>query len=91
MRWGEGNLRWVRPLKFVYCALFENEKSCEIIDLKLKDMYDYVLTQYCHPIARHIWGLEGTSWTRATSEDFIARYKDTDQSALDIHLSLIHI
>ena len=24
MRWGEGNLRWVRPLKFVYCALFEN-------------------------------------------------------------------
>ena len=54
-------------------------------DLKLKDMYDYVLNQYCHPIARHIWGLEGTSWTRATSEDFIARYKDTDQSALDIH------
>ena len=38
MKWGEGNLRWVRPLKFVYCALFENDKSCEIIDLKLKEI-----------------------------------------------------
>ena len=36
MRWGEGNLRWVRPLKFIYCAIFENDKNCEIIDLKLK-------------------------------------------------------
>ena len=54
-------------------------------DIKLKDMYNWVLHEYCHPIARHIWGLEGTSWDRATSEDFIARYKDTDQAALDIH------
>jgi len=54
-------------------------------DIKLKDMYNWVLHEYCHPIARHIWGLEGTSWKRATSEDFIARYKDTDQAALDIH------
>ena len=38
MRWGEGNLRWVRPLKFVYCALFENNTSREIIDLKLKEI-----------------------------------------------------
>ena len=38
MRWGEGNLRWVRPLKFVYCALFDNNKSREIIDLKLKEI-----------------------------------------------------
>ena len=54
-------------------------------DIKIKDMYNWVLQEYCHPIARHIWGLEGTSWTRATSEDFVARYKDTDQAALDIH------
>jgi len=54
-------------------------------DIKIKDMYSWVLQEYCHPIARHIWGLEGTSWTRATSEDFVARYKDTDQAALDIH------
>ena len=54
-------------------------------DIKLKEMYNWVLETYCHPIARHIWGLEGTSWTRATSEDFIAKYKDTDQAALDIH------
>lgn len=38
MRWGEGNLKWVRPLKFVYCALFENDTNCEIIDLKLKEI-----------------------------------------------------
>jgi len=54
-------------------------------DIKLKEMYNWVLQEYCHPIARHIWGLEGSSWKRATSEDFIARYKDTDQAALDIH------
>ena len=54
-------------------------------DINLKEMYNWVLSEYCHPIARHIWGLEGTSWHRATSEDFIARYKDTDQAALDIH------
>ena len=36
MRWGEGNLRWVRPLKFIYCAIFENDKNFEIIDFKLK-------------------------------------------------------
>jgi len=54
-------------------------------DINLKEMYDWVLREYCHPIARHIWGLEGTSWMRVTSEDFIARYKDTDQAALDIH------
>jgi len=27
-------------------------------DIKLKDMYNWVLHEYCHPIARHIWGLE---------------------------------
>ena len=54
-------------------------------DLNLKEMYNYVLKTYCHPIARHLWGLEGTSWIRATSEDFIAKYTDEDQSALDIH------
>jgi hypothetical protein len=54
-------------------------------DIKLKDMYTWVLQEYCHPIARHIWGLEGSTWKKATSEDFIARYKDTDQAALDIH------
>ena len=44
-------------------------------DIKLKDMYNWVLHEYCHPIARHIWGLEGTSWKRATSEDFIISIK----------------
>jgi len=38
MRWGEGNLRWVRPLKFVYCSLFNNENDFEIIDLKLNEV-----------------------------------------------------
>ena len=38
MRWGEGNLRWVRPLKFVYCSLFNHDNSFEIIDLKLNEV-----------------------------------------------------
>ena len=38
MRWGEGNLRWVRPLKFIYCSLFNNENDFEIIDLKLNEV-----------------------------------------------------
>jgi len=37
MRWGEGNLRWVRPLKFVYCSLFK-DNSFEVIDLKLNEV-----------------------------------------------------
>jgi hypothetical protein len=55
-------------------------------DLKIKEMYDYVLKNYAHPIARHIWKLEGTSWTKnVSSEDFIARYIASEQAALDIH------
>ena len=38
MRWGEGNLRWVRPLKFVYCSLFNHDNSFEVIDLKLNEV-----------------------------------------------------
>jgi hypothetical protein len=55
-------------------------------DIKLKEMYEYVLKNYAHPIARHIWKLEGTSWNKnITSEDFIARYISSEQAALDIH------
>ena len=42
-----------------------------LYDLNLKEMYNYVLKTYCHPISRHLWGLEGTTWIRATSENFI--------------------
>ncbi len=55
-------------------------------NIKLKEMYEYVLKNYAHPIARHIWKLEGTSWNKnITSEDFIARYISSEQAALDIH------
>jgi hypothetical protein len=55
-------------------------------DIKLKEMYEYVLKNYAHPIARHIWKLEGTSWNKnISSEDFIARYISSEQAALDIH------
>ena len=55
-------------------------------DIGLKEMYDYVLENYAHPVARKLWKLEGTSWHQnLKSEDFIARYKHTDQASLDIH------
>ena len=55
-------------------------------DINLKEMYDYVLNTYAHPIARHIWKLEGSKWNKElVSEDFIARYKDSEQHSLDIH------
>jgi len=55
-------------------------------DINLKEMYDYALKNYAHPIAQHIWKLEGTSWNQnLTSEDFIARYISSEQAALDIH------
>ena len=55
-------------------------------DLEIKEMYDYVLKNYAHPIARHIWKLEGTAWNKnISSEDFIARYIASEQAALDIH------
>jgi hypothetical protein len=55
-------------------------------DIGLKEMYDYVLHNYAHPVARRLWKLEGTKWNKElTSEDFIARYKAEDQAALDIH------
>jgi len=55
-------------------------------DIQLKEMYEYALKNYAHPIARHIWKLEGTAWNKnITSEDFIARYISSEQAALDIH------
>jgi hypothetical protein len=55
-------------------------------EIGLQGMYTHVLENYCHPIARHIWKLEGTKWhAELTAENFIARYIDTEQAALDIH------
>jgi hypothetical protein len=55
-------------------------------DIGLQEMYTHVLENYCHPIARRLWTLEGTKWHQdISSENFIARYIDTEQAALDIH------
>ena len=55
-------------------------------DIGLGEMYTHVLETYCHPIARKLWTLEGTKWHQdISSENFIARYIDTEQAALDIH------
>ena len=54
-------------------------------DIKLKEMYNWVLHEYCHPIARHIWGLVGTSWNNATSEDFIAKLLGHSSLGLTIY------
>lgn len=54
--------------------------------LGLETMYTRVLEEFCHPIARMKWRLEGHRWhDTIQDESFIARYRAEDQQALSIH------
>lgn len=55
-------------------------------DIGLEAMYRKVLEEFCHPIARREWRLEGKRWTDTiTDESFLARYRAEDQQFLAIH------
>lgn len=55
-------------------------------DIGLEDMYRKVLEEFCHPIARREWRLEGDRWMNTmTDESFLARYRAEDQQFLAIH------
>ncbi|HIQ07338.1 MAG TPA: hypothetical protein EYH35_02655 [Thiotrichaceae bacterium] len=57
-----------------------------LADIGLKEMYQKVLTEFCHPIARKEWLLEGERWINTiTDESFMARYRAEDQQFLSIH------
>lgn len=57
-----------------------------LTDLGLADMYHAVIGKFCHPIARHIWRLEGKRWQETMYEEsFLARYRAQDQQLLSIH------
>lgn len=55
-------------------------------ELGLSEMYSRVLEEFCHPIARMQWRLEGQRWQESmVDESFIARYRAEDQQSLSIH------
>lgn len=55
-------------------------------DIALKEMYQKVLEEFCHPIARNEWRLEGDRWLNTIEdESFMARYRAEDQQFLSIH------
>lgn len=57
-----------------------------LTDLELQAMYSKVLEEFCHPVARSQWRLEGKRWHDTMShESFIARYQAEDQQSLSIH------
>ena len=53
--------------------------------LGLGDMYNKVLDEFCHPIARQLWRLNGAGWNNCKSENFLARYTENTQKFLGIH------
>jgi len=38
------------------------------------DVYNLILDNYLHTVARYIWGLEGDPWLRMETESFIVKY-----------------
>ncbi|MDQ5767238.1 hypothetical protein RCC75_01770 [Thiothrix subterranea] len=55
-------------------------------DLGRDDMYHKVLEEFCHPVARQHWRLEGRRWRETMAEEsFMARYRAEDQQLLSIH------
>ncbi|MGB3917936.1 hypothetical protein J9253_15325 [Thiothrix litoralis] len=55
-------------------------------DLGLDAMYHKVLEEFCHPVARQRWRLEGRRWLDTMAEEsFMARYRAEDQQLLSIH------
>lgn len=57
-----------------------------LADIGLEPLYRKVLEEFCHPIARQEWRLEGQRWTNTiTDESFLARYRAEDQQYLAIH------
>ncbi|MFK8068749.1 MAG: hypothetical protein AB8D52_10930 [Gammaproteobacteria bacterium] len=57
-----------------------------LTELGLYDMYHKVLEEFCHPIARQLWRLEGKRWFQTMEEEsFMARYRAEEQQLLSIH------
>lgn len=57
-----------------------------LTDLEVDAMYKKVLEEFCHPVARTNWRLQGNRWLNTMDdESFIARYRAEDQQSLSIH------
>ena len=54
--------------------------------LGINTLYHKILRQFCHPVARRRWRLEGKRWEESIYEEsFMARYRAEDQQLLSIH------
>lgn len=57
-----------------------------LADIGLEPLYRKVLEEFCHPVARREWRLEGKRWKETIiDESFMARYRAEDQQFLSIH------
>ena len=60
-------------------------------DIGMNDIFNRVLNEVIRPMAIHIWKLEGKSWDKVNSENFLARYLPDAQSHLSLHHDYSHL
>ena len=60
-------------------------------DIGMNEIYNKVLDEVIRPLAIHIWKLEGKSWHKLNSENFLARYLPDAQSHLSLHHDHSHL
>ena len=60
-------------------------------DIGMDDIFNRVLNEIIRPMAIHIWKLEGKSWDKINSENFLARYLPDAQSHLSLHHDHSHL
>ena len=60
-------------------------------DIGMNEIYNRVLDEVIRPLAIHIWKLEGKSWNKVNSENFLARYLPDAQSHLSLHHDHSHL
>lgn len=75
---------------------YERHKFYPTTDVLLEDIgmnriYNRILNEIIRPLAVHIWTLEGKSWHKVNSENFLARYLPDAQSHLSLHHDHSHL
>jgi len=53
--------------------------------LGLQSIYQRVLEEFVYPVWIWFWDLQGDTWSKLQSENFIAKYDTLNQGSLDLH------
>jgi hypothetical protein len=56
-----------------------------LTQFKMDKIYSDILNEFVYPAATHLYELEGKNWENLDFENFIAKYKATNQPSLGIH------